>query len=79
MNYLSILALVPQLIELIKSIESVYPNSGQGANKLQLVLDLVLSLNKDLAPLIPQITSVISVLVSFMNKIGLFKSSTPAV
>lgn len=75
MNYLSVLQLIPTLIEVIKVVEAVYPNSGQGKSRLELVIDLMTSLNANLVPLIPQITSVVGVLVSFLNKIGVFETS----
>lgn len=72
-TFLLILQTLPSIIAAIKAIESAVPGSGQGAAKLDAVLNLVLAVESSFNSALPQLTAVITTLVALFNKTGAFK------
>lgn len=82
MNILSIikavLLLLPAIIEAIKAVEELFPDSGNGDTKLSFIREIVKSAYEvvddldDFEDLWPFIERAISVVVGFFNKVGLF-------
>lgn len=84
MNYIiiirAVLALLPAIIDAVKTLEAAFPASGQGASKLSAIRTIIeaaydtandASLKFD--QLWPAIQSAISAIVSLANSTGLFK------
>jgi len=76
MNFVEILKLVPTIINLIQTIEGLFPGQGQGKAKLDAVLGLLTSAEASVEANLPQITSVVQTLVTFLNTVGVFKKAT---
>ena len=64
---------IPAIIAAIKAIESAVPGSGQGAAKLDAVLNIILAVEAGFTAVLPQLTAVITTLVTLFNKTGAFK------
>ena len=69
------LDLLPSIIAAIKAIEEALPKENQGAEKLALVREIVTTTSEEANKNWPMIESVISKLVAFFNKMGIFKTS----
>ena len=67
-----ILSLLPTIIQVIKQLEALFPESGQGQLKLQLVIKSLEQISGFSKDLIPTIEKVISTVVSIFNSFGLF-------
>jgi len=67
-----IFQLLPLIIQAIQSVEQVAPQSGAGAEKKQLILDIVKGILGD-EGLVPSIAKVIDLVVALLNKLGVFK------
>jgi hypothetical protein len=74
-NLVIILQLIPALITALKAIEEAIPGSGQGEQKLAAVRGILEAVDASVAKLWPQISSVVSVLVTLFNNTGLFKKA----
>ena len=72
-NIVIILQLIPALITALKAIEEAIPGSGQGEQKLAAVRSILEAVDGSITSLWPQISSVISVLVTLFNNTGIFK------
>lgn len=77
MSYLtiliSILTLIPALIDAIKAIEAAIPGKDKGTDKLQAIKTTIEAVNEEAIELWPYIEKVIAGLVFLFNKTGLFK------
>lgn len=84
MNYIiiirAVLALLPAIIDAVKTLEVAFPASGQGASKLsaiRTIIEAAYDTANDAAlkfdQLWPAIQSAISAIVSLANSTGLFK------
>mgnify|MGYP000952101419 CR=1 FL=1 len=74
-NIVIILQLIPALITALKAIEEAIPGSGQGEQKLAAVRGMLEVIDGSISNLWPQISSVISVLVTLFNNTGIFKKA----
>jgi hypothetical protein len=74
-NIVIILQLIPALITALKAIEEAIPGSGQGEQKLAAVRSILEAVDGSITSLWPQISSVISVLVTLFNNTGIFKKA----
>lgn len=72
-NIKLILSLIPLIIELIKSIEAAFPESGKGQEKLKLVKNILIEANSEINNFWPTIEKIISHVVNFCNITGVFK------
>lgn len=70
MNYI---ALIPQIIEAVKTVEKLLPEGGRGKEKLAAVRAIVEGAYGDIAAAWPNIEVVIGLFVKFANASGLFK------
>ena len=75
---LSYLALVPQLITAITAIEQAIPMSGAGTAKVEMVKQIITTVDGAAVQSMPLIEKIIGIIVSTFNALGIFKSSTPA-
>ena len=74
-NIVIILQLIPALITALKAIEEAIPGSGKGEQKLSAVRGILEAVDGSITSLWPQISSVISVLVTLFNNTGIFKKA----
>ena len=74
-NIVIILQLIPALITALKAIEEAIPGSGQGEQKLAAVRGILEAVDGSITSLWPQISSVISVLVTLFNNTSIFKKA----
>ena len=72
-NLIIILQLIPTLITALKAIEEAIPGSGKGEQKLSAIRGILEAVDGSITSLWPQISSVISVLVTLFNNTGSFK------
>lgn len=70
-----ILQLIPTLIKAVQAAEEFIPIPGQGKAKLDMILGAITDVYSGASSIIPQITSVITRIVSAANTVGLFKTS----
>ena len=70
--FLQIVALIPALIQLIKEIEAVFPQSGQGAAKLTAIRQIIEATYSGLAEIWPVLEKVVAALVGLFNSTGVF-------
>lgn len=79
MNWVSIvkivLELLPAIIAAIKAIEDLLPKEKQGTEKLALVREIITTTSDEASKNWPIIEAVITKLVAFCNKVGIFKTS----
>jgi hypothetical protein len=67
MNALQIIAAIPTIIGVIKSIEDAIPLPSQGAAKLDAVRQILVAVDGAYADVWPRIQAVINVLISLFN------------
>jgi len=70
MQYLQI---VLTLIEIVKIVEKLVPESGQGSNKLTLVRQLAEQAIGDISAMWPQLEALVTAFVKLSNVAGSFK------
>lgn len=73
--FLQIVQLIPALIALIREIEKVIPQSGQGAAKLTAIRQIIEAAYGGLSEIWPVIEKVVAVLVGLFNSTGVFGKS----
>ena len=74
-NIVIILQLIPALTTALKAIEEAIPGSGKGEQKLSAIRGILEAVDGSITSLWPQISSVISVLVTLFNNTGIFKKA----
>ena len=67
------LQIIMAVIELVKVVEKLMPEGGQGAAKLALVRSIVEQAVGDVSAVWPQIEQVVGVFVKVANATGMFK------
>ena len=81
MNWIKIaktlLELLPLIIGAIKVLENLFPEPGQGSSKLKVIKEIITGINDDAIEQWPYIEKTIGVIVAFLNKVGIFKTSEP--
>ena len=70
---MTILTLIPSIINAIKAVEEAIPGSGNGKTKLTIILDSIMAASKEATALVPALTSVIGIIISGFNASGVFK------
>lgn len=70
---LLIIQMIPSIIDIIKKVEELYPESGAGAAKLQLVKEMLEAAYDNVTEAWPQIEKIVAVIVEFANRFGIFK------
>lgn len=77
MNWLTtgitILQLIPAIINALKAIEDAVPGQGLGEQKIAAVREILTAVSSQFETLWPLIDKTVSVLVAFFNKTGTFK------
>jgi hypothetical protein len=68
----SSVSLIPGIVEAIKTAETLFPGAT-GPGKLNFVLGIIQDAGADIAKVLPQITSIITRIVSGLNTMGIFK------
>jgi len=71
-TFLKVLQIVPALIGVIKAIEDVMPEGGQGVEKLALVRDIMGQAYDGLDDIWPTLVKVIETVVATFNRLGIF-------
>lgn len=71
-TFLQILQALPAIIAAIKAVEQAVPGSGQGSAKLDAVLGIVTAAEAGFSQCLPQLTTIVGVLVGLFNKTGVF-------
>ncbi len=72
---LSIIQLIPALIQAVDAAEKFVPIPGAGKAKLDFVLGVITDTYTEAAKLVPQITAVITRIVGLANAAGVFKKA----
>lgn len=72
---LKILSLIPALIEVIKAVEAMFPQSGAGKEKLTLVREIMVETYAEITEWWPTIEAIIGKIVAMANRLGEFKKS----
>jgi len=70
--FLQVVALIPTVIALIKEIEAVIPQSGQGAAKLAAVREIMAASYDCFTEVWPSLEKVIAALINLFNSTGVF-------
>jgi len=70
-----VLELIPALIKAILAIEEALPEGSKGAEKLALVREIITELSEDAKEMWPLVEKIISKIVTWFNKMGIFKTS----
>lgn len=72
---LMILQIVPALIEIIRTIETMFPAADAGKAKLTLVKDIMTTAHAEITEMWPTIELMVASIVKFANTVGLFKKT----
>ena len=72
-TFLLIVQLIPAVIALLKEIESVIPQSGQGTAKLEAVREILEVTVDGFKEIWPALEKVIASLITLFNTTGVFK------
>lgn len=72
MNIFTIIRALPELIGIIKSIENEFP-AGTGAQKIEMVVDILKTVFGDIQKIEAQLRAIISIVVKYFNAVGVFK------
>ena len=72
MNIFTIIRALPGLIGIIKSIENEFP-AGTGAQKIEMVVDILKTVFGDIQKIEAQLRAIISIVVKYFNAVGVFK------
>lgn len=72
MNIFTIIRALPELIGIIKSIENEFP-AGTGAQKIEMVVDILKTVFGDIQKIEVQLRAIISIIVRHFNAVGVFK------
>ena len=71
MNIFAIIRALPELIGIIKSIENEFP-AGTGAQKIEMVVDILKAVFGDIQKIEAQLRAIISIVVKYFNAVGVF-------
>ena len=72
MNIFTIIRALPELIGIIKSVENEFP-AGTGAQKIEMVVDILKTVFGDIQEIEAQLRAIISIVVKYFNAVGVFK------
>jgi len=72
MSIFKIIRALPELIGIIKSIENEFP-AGTGAQKIEMVVDILKTVFGDIQKIEVQLRAIISIVVKYFNAVGVFK------
>ena len=72
MNIFTIIRALPELIGIMKSIENEFP-AGTGAQKIEMVVDILKTVFGDIQKIEVQLRAIISIVVKYFNAVGVFK------
>ena len=67
------LSLLPVIIEVVKKLEELFPDSGLGKMKFALIRDMLISVDDISDDYIPYIEKTVNTVVSVFNQFGVFK------
>ncbi len=68
-----IITVIPLIIDAIKEIEKCFPQGGEGAEKLKLVKNILISIDCNFDKYWDTIQDIIGYVVTFCNNTGVFK------
>lgn len=74
-NFLLVLQAIPLIVDIVKTIEGLVPIGGQGKQKLDAVIEMVLAAVPKLENSVPTLVKIISAIVGLANKTGVFVTS----
>ena len=72
MSIFTIIRALPELIGIIKSVESEFP-AGTGVHKIEMVVDILKTVFGDIQKIEVQLRAIISIVVKYFNAVGVFK------
>lgn len=72
MNIFIVIRALPELIGIVKSIENEFP-AGTGAQKIEMVVDILKTVFGDIQEIEAQLRAIISIVVKYFNAVGVFK------
>jgi len=70
--FLSLLAIIPAMIEIIASIEKAFPQSNVGGEKLALLKNILSEAYSGITGIWDPLEKIVAAVVAFANKIGAF-------
>jgi len=71
----AVFSLFPAVIAAIKAVEDLLPESNKGADKLELIREIVIDTDKEVKENWPLVEKIIASVVAFCNKFGIFKTT----
>ena len=71
-----LLQIIPSLLSIITAVEETVPEAGKGAEKLALIKEMMNAIYDGLGDIWPAVENLVTVIVAFLNKIGVFKTSS---
>lgn len=69
---ITIFQLIPAIVTALKAIEDAIPGAGQGEAKLAAVRQMLEAVDSGVAKLWPQISGIVTALVTLFNSTGVF-------
>ena len=69
----AVLAIIPDIIKMIRVIEEAIPESGKGEDKLSIIKTTILAVSDEAAGLWPTLEKIIAGIVGIFNLTGTFK------
>ena len=76
---LMILQLVPVIIDIIKKLEEVMPESGQGAKKLEMLREILAEVYPNIMEMWDSIEKIVGVIVGLFNRNKVFEPKPPVI
>lgn len=71
----TVLSLLPVVIQAVKSLEDLFPESGKGAMKFELIVDVLKETHEVSNEVLPLVEKIINVVVDVFNRFGVFTKS----
>lgn len=75
MNIFTLIKLIPTIIRAVHAVEEIFPVSGAGKTKLELILGLITDAAGDISKYLPTITAWIKRIVDAANVLGVFRKA----
>ena len=76
---LMLLQLVPVIIDIIKKLEEVMPESGQGSKKLEMLREILAEVYPNVMEMWNSIEKIVAVIVGLFNRNKVFEPKPPVI
>ena len=71
-----VLELLPIVVDVVKQLEKIFPDSGQGPMKFELIKNVLQTAYGISNDYLPTIEKMVNVVVDVLNRFGVFKNSS---